>query len=97
MGIDLLDLVFRIERQFNIKVHRDELAKLFLAADPQGNRRDLRVRDLHVWVEEQTRRQNPEYQGHLESELNLVISQCLYVKLASVTPDAWMVRDLGMD
>jgi hypothetical protein len=41
MGIDLLDLAFRLERQFGVRVTGDQLSKLAMGNDPP----DIRVGD----------------------------------------------------
>ena len=42
MGIDLLDLAFRLERLFGVKVSPDQFSKLAMRNDPP----DIRVGDL---------------------------------------------------
>lgn len=97
MGIDLLDLFFRIERVFKIKIDRTEIDNLMASAASNGAKRDIRVRDLVTWIESQVRAKHPEYDGDVFEQTRPEIASCLYVNESEVTPDAWMVKDLGME
>jgi hypothetical protein len=46
MGIDLLDVAFRLERQFGVKVSPDQYSKMAMRNDPP----DIRVGDLFDFI-----------------------------------------------
>ncbi len=46
MGMELLDLMFRLERRFGVKLSREQLGKLFHKSDPI----DLKAGDLYEYL-----------------------------------------------
>jgi hypothetical protein len=95
MGIDLLDLAFRIERQLGVKVSRDQLSKLAMRNEPP----DIRVGDLFDFI-----RGEVPLSGVLDLELDAdalwpiyqrAVSDALGVDLEEVTKDKGLIRDLG--
>ncbi|WP_417379128.1 hypothetical protein [Gimesia sp.] len=101
MGIDLLDLVFRVEKRFEIKIPRDEVHRLLHegnTADPPDNLwTDIRVGDFIALIETLVAEQNPEAAVDIFAGVRLDIMDCLQVEEQEVTLDAWLGRDLGME
>jgi hypothetical protein len=93
MGLDFLDLIYRLERVFEIRIHREIMEdRLNLSA----NARDIRVRDLTSYIEFEVQRQNPEFNQPVFPLVKQHIAECLDVPESEVIADAWMIRDLGM-
>jgi hypothetical protein len=95
MGIDLLDLAFRLERQFGVRVSSHQLSKLAMRNDPP----DIRVGDLFDLLCSDV----PRF-GVLDLALDAetlwptyqrAISDALGVDLAEVTKDKALDHDLG--
>jgi hypothetical protein len=97
MGIDLLDLQFRFERVFKIKLDRTESGSIQAASSMNGRHWDIRVRDLVSFIESRIREQNSPHEGDVFEILQRELSACLGVDESKITLDSWMVRDLGMD
>jgi hypothetical protein len=95
MGLELLDLAFRLERQFGVRVSREQLSKLAMRNDPP----DIRVGDLFEFI----RGEVPQ-SGVLDLELDAdslwpfyqrTISDALGVDLEEIGKDKGLIRDLG--
>jgi hypothetical protein len=95
MGLDLLDVAFRLERQFGVKVSPDQYSKMAMRNDPP----DIRVGDLFDFI-----RGEVPCVGVLDLELNAdalwpmfqrEISDALGVDLEEVTKDKGLIHDLG--
>ncbi|MDB5342538.1 MAG: hypothetical protein JWP89_915 [Schlesneria sp.] len=97
MGIDLLDLTFRVERLFKIKLVVTSIIEQTITVCPDTNRRDLQVRHFVQMVKRAIEEQNSSYEDHLLKLLRPHIAECLCVKEAEVVIDAWMIHDLGME
>lgn len=97
MGIDLLDLTFRTERVFMIKLNIGPILAQSRTICPETNRLDLQVRDFVQIVKRAIEEQNSSYEDHLLKLIRPHIAECLCCKESDVTADAWMVHDLGME
>lgn len=97
MGIDLLDLTFRVERAFQIKLSIAPIIDQTKTVCPETNRRDLQVRDFVQIVKRAIEEQNSSYDDHLLKLLRPHIAECLCCKESEVSADAWMIHDLGME
>jgi hypothetical protein len=95
MGIDLLDVAFRLERRFRVKICRDQLTKSVMKNDPP----DIRVGDLFDFIRSEISRV-----GVLDLELDAddlrpmfqrEISDGLGVNADEVTKDKGLIHDLG--
>lgn len=100
MGIDFLDLQFRIEREFKIRFPRDEMPELLRLA-VTGSRtgelpRDFTVAHFVALVDHLVALQRPEQRHDILERLRPLIVSCLYVEESEVVPDALLIRDLGM-
>ena len=101
MGIDLLDLTFRIEREFDIRLYREDLMRLLnqgnTADPPKGAWTDIRVTDYAGLVEAAIQQQHSQPQRDTYGRVKQHIVECLGVDELEVSPEAWIVRDLGME
>ncbi|MCH9656597.1 MAG: hypothetical protein K0U86_09990 [Planctomycetes bacterium] len=101
MGIDFIDLVFRVEKRFEIKIARDKALELFEngnTSDPPANAwTDIRVSDFVALIETLVSEQNPESDLDIFDGVKQDIMECLGANECEVTPEAWLVRDLGME
>ena len=97
MGLDLLDVAFRLERQFGVKVSPDQYSKMAMRNEPQ----DIRVGDLFDFI-----RGEVPCVGVLDLELDAdalwpmfqrEISDALDVELDEVTKDKGLIHDLGAE
>jgi hypothetical protein len=97
MGIDLLDVAFRLERRFGVKITRDQLSKMVMRNDPP----DIIVGDLLDFI----RRDIPQF-GVLDLDLDAdaiwpilqrEISDALGVDIETVTKDKGLIHDLGAE
>ena len=95
MGIDLLDVAFRIERRFRVKIGREQLTKLVMRNDPP----DIRVGDLFDLI-----RSEIPHVGILDLELDAddlwpmfqrEISGALGIDADEIKKDKGLVHDLG--
>ena len=101
MGIDLLDLTFRVEKEFGIKLERDGLLEFLHAGNtdepPTGAWTDIRVRDFLEYVRENLERQKVESTTEIYERVCDIIAETLGVDDSEITLDAWLVKDLGME
>jgi hypothetical protein len=97
MGIDLLDVAFRLEKRFGVKISRDQLTKMVMSHDPP----DLFVGDLFDFILGEI----PKV-GVLDLDLDddalwptfqREISDGLGVDIEVVTKDKGLFHDLGAD
>ena len=91
MGLDILDLVFRLERTFGIKIRREDFDQMC------GT--DVRVGELFEFV-----RSKAVLGGVLDAELDAetlwflfqrAVSDSMGVEPGEVTKDRWLIRELG--
>src|SRR5690242_16437800 len=96
MGIDLLDLAFRLERSFGVRISRDQLSKMAMGNDPP----DIRVGELFDFIRGEVPRS-----GVLDLELDAdalwpiyqrAISDALGVDLEVITKEKGLIHDLGV-
>ena len=92
MGLDFLDLEFHIEKEFNINISYDEMRQ-FLLKHPS----DARISDYALFVKAIIKEQHGKITVDVLERVQFHVSVCLDIPIESVTPDAWFVRDLGME
>ena len=101
MGTDAIDITFRCEREFGIKLSREDLVGLLGSGNtsnpPEGAWTDLQVRDVVEWVQSSLNDQNVQYERDIFLGVQEILVQCLCVDDDEVTLDAWIVRDLGAE
>ncbi len=97
MGIDLLDVAFRLERRFGVKISRDQLSKMVVRNDPP----DLIVGDLFDFI-----RAGIPQCGVVDLDLDAdalwamfqrEISDGLGVDIEAVTKEKGFIHDLGAE
>jgi hypothetical protein len=95
MGVDILDLTFRLERRFGIKIRRDDLVKLIEKNEPP----DVTVGQLFDFV-----RSRADRVALLDDEMDAdliwlmfqrEVSDALGVEPGEVLKGSWIIRDLG--
>lgn len=96
MGLDLLDLVFRLERRFGTKIRRAQLDELIGANDPP----DILVGALFDLVR-QTAKPGGLFDEEMDAEslwpmFQREVSDSLGVDEEEVTKEKWLIRELGM-
>ena len=99
MGVDFVDIVFRCERVFKIKLDYQGFHRTIIdgnRTDPQDRWTDFQVRDFVVWIESTLETQNPDFDGDVFDEVKSQIVESLQVERSEVTLEAWMVKDLTM-
>ena len=84
MGMDVLDIVFRLEKAFGIKVARGELERHILPRNPP----DFRVTDLLSLI-------RAKWPAYTIRDGVLALVDTLGVDAARVHDDASISRDLG--
>ena len=101
MGMDALDMTFRCERKFDIKLSRQDLETLLASGNtqnpPRGAWTDIQVRDVVHWVQSSLNEQNVQYEGDVFVGVQEVLTDCLGVDDEEITLVAWLVRDLGFE
>lgn len=99
MGIDLLDLTYRVEREFDISLERGNMMQLLndgnTSDPPKGAWTDIRVADYVAFVEAAIVAQHGSPAPEVYDRIKKHIVDCLGVTAFDVSSDAWMVRDLG--
>lgn len=105
MGIDLLDVSFRLERTCGVKVTRDDWEELYYG----GESRDIIVGDLFGLIRKRIpprvyQRLNSEslLDGEIDGDVlwlifRTTLSDCLGVDRGEITKDAAFFRDLGVE
>jgi hypothetical protein len=97
MGLDLLDLTFRLEQHFGVRLGMDQLRKMLFKHEPP----DIRAGELFDFV----RGQVP-HAGVLDLDVDSDllwplfqrdVADALGVELWEVTKDKWLVQDLGAE
>lgn len=95
MGLDILDMVFRLERCFGIKISRNDLDKMFRNNDPP----DVAIGELFDFVSNRADRG-----GVIDSEMDAdptwtmfqhAIPGSLGIDPEEISKGRWLIRDLG--
>lgn len=93
MGLDILDLVFRLECAFGINLNRGDVDALFDQHRPP----DLRLGDLFEHARRRAVRSGTtllDGEGYWP-KFQQVVSDSTGVDHAAVMKDTWLTRDLG--
>jgi hypothetical protein len=97
MGIDILDLFFRLERTFGVKIGREESLDLLRTSDPP----DVTAGELFAFVREKVRSAGTSVlDDELDSDalwpiFQRALSDSLGVERDEVTKDRWVLRELA--
>ncbi len=95
MGIDLLDVAFRLERRFGVKISRDQFSQMAMRNDPP----DITAGQLFDFI----RGQVPQV-GVLDLDLDAdalwpmyqrELSDALGIELEEITKDKGFIHELG--
>lgn len=101
MGIGLLDLIFRVEREFGVKLERNDVMEMLHSGNasnpPHGFLTDIQVRDFVKLVKESIAGQNVETAMDLYDRVTRQIVESRGVDDSEINPDTWMVKDLGLE
>ena len=95
MGVDLLDVVFRLERTFHIEISRSEFIALFDGNGPS----DISAGSLFELVRSKAIRTDA-FDEDLDAEIlwlmfRRALSDSLGVDSEDITKDRWLIRELG--
>jgi hypothetical protein len=96
MGVDLLDLKYRIRQELNVEL---DLISLFRGPDEKWIRTppDLTMGELLDGIIRTADRQSVSLPPDVWPILQSIIVKCLYVDAKSVTHDAFLIKDLGAE
>lgn len=101
MGIDFLDLRFRVEREFKIKIDQNDVQVLLdngnATEPPKGKWADIQVRDFVSLIKKQVEVQNPTFEGDVFETVKPLIAECLAIEESEIFLESWFRRDLGME
>ena len=100
MGIDLLDLSYRCEKEFGIKIDQSDLSGIvrhhpYSSFWNGSGTLDICVRDFVAMIEQKVESQNGNSDRVFE-RVEPLIGECLSVEEAEITLDSWLCGDLGM-
>lgn len=91
MGIDTLDIIFRLEKRFDIKIPRNMLFE-----EPWNWRRgDLQVGQLHEQVCSRLKQLGWPIPRSSWHRVKLCVAESLGVELRKVRPESWLFKELG--
>ncbi len=96
MGTDLLDLVLRLERDFDIRFAKGSSA-MHLRRRETKKGYDAQVSDVVNWVKAQILAEHKEVPDTLMWRICMHLSDTLGVDIAQIKPESWLVQDLGME
>ncbi len=95
MGIDILDVIYRLERRFGIVMRREDWIELMR----KNGIADIPVGDLFALIKDRIRSSNA-MDDEIDADwtwpaFQIEISHALGVEPDEVQPDRWIVGDLG--
>ena len=101
MGADLLDLTFRLEKEFEIEIPSEAVHEMLRSGNtdspPSGAWADTQVSDFVSLIESILVEANDEIPDDLFHRTQVQVSECLAVPVDDVKLDSWFVRDLGAE
>lgn len=101
MGTDALDMMFRCQKEFGVKLTGEDLRQFLLKGNttdpPEGVWTDIQVRDVVKWIKTNLAEQKIQYEGDIFSGVQKVLMECLAADESEVVINAWLVRDLGAE
>lgn len=93
MGMDLVDMQFRLEREFGVAPTNDDLEELARGYKPF----DIRVGDLYVRMGNLCRSQWLPFPGDSWPRFQRILSEVTGVDAKDIQTDLLLVRDLGVE
>jgi acyl carrier protein len=101
MGLDLLDLTFRVEKEFRIKLSKERVLSLAKDSSAPGTleqpQMDIQVDDFVSLVQATIEEQRVGPGSNVYNRVKKHVAQCLDVEESEISPESWFVRDLGME
>ena len=101
MGIGILELQFRAEKEFGIQFSREARASLLESGNtenpPEGAWTDIRVSDFVRLIENTIRDQHGEIDVDVFGPVQRHLADWLDIPCDMIKPESWLVRDLGME
>ena len=101
MGIDVLDIKFNLEREFDITFDDHLIVELFKDRNPEAPpsyaRTDIRVSQLIDLVAKTLARTGRNFESDMTARIRMQVSESLSIPLEHVRPDSWIVADLGAE
>jgi hypothetical protein len=94
MGVDWLDMAFRIEKSFGIKVRKGDPERLIPTPRLFG-KQGARCRDLHEMVVRLCIEQQVPVPHSSWTRVKLCIMRACRARAKKVRPEAWLVDDVG--
>jgi hypothetical protein len=91
VGIDFLDIEFRIEKEFGIALQVSDLNSVSDARD----RSDITAGELHFIIGCKLRESGRPVPRSIWNKVRIVLSQALGVSPHSIKPESWIIKDLG--
>jgi hypothetical protein len=90
MGIDFLDVAFRIEKQFGVRIEPADI----LPAWTKDDRNDVTAGEFHEIICEKCREQGIKVPRSSWNQLKLALVDALGVTPSEIKKDAWLRKDL---
>jgi len=101
MGMDLLDIKFNLEREFDIRIDDECIHDLIMngntASPPKGAITDFMVSDLVRLVVSTHNKLNLQLPSDLTERVVAKISDSLSIPTEGIRVDSWLVADLGAE
>ena len=101
MGIDLLDIKFSLEREFDISFDRGSIVDLLnngnTESPPPGAWTDIRVSDLIGLVETTLVGLGRDSTCDVAERTKAQIAESLSISVGDIATDSWLVADLGAE
>jgi hypothetical protein len=91
MGIDTLDIIFRLEKAFGIKIPRNVLFE----ESWDWRRRDVRVGELHEQLCRRLREAGRPVPHSSWHRVKVCVAESLGVELRKINRESWLFRELG--
>ena len=106
MGIDYLDIMFRLEKEFHIEIDRVKFYEYLVdrytdeslhQAIEKYPVRDFRVQDLVDFVTRIVLERNPTENERVFSRVTRCIADALFCDEREIGWESWFAKDLGME
>lgn len=91
MGIDTLDIIFRLEKRFGIKIPRNTLFE----KPWDWRRRDLQVGLLHKQICNRLTEEGRPVRWSSWHRVKVCVAEALGVELPKIRPESWLFKELG--
>lgn len=91
MGLDLIDLMCRIERRFSCETPHEGI----LGVPGRSKQDDLTAGELHDWVCEECRRQTVVVPFSSWNRIRLCLHEACGFPACRIRRSSYMIRDLG--